>query len=208
MTAAVGKEVTITGSGFQQRHHRRGVCAVADAWSIRTRLLRWRAPSCSATVDSRPVRAWIPPTVAASDKFSVVFTVHDDEFDAGKVNYICAKDDESAGGNRYASAVKPFTLTDSLSVCPGLQQLLAMKLPLSPRDFDVSDYHGIPKERVARQCWKLLPTAMTRFTEQDGSDYVFDMPGGLVPSGTSRSFNHRSTMTEATATISRWTRPA
>ena len=66
----------------------------------------------------------------SDDKFSIVFTVHQDEFDAGKVNWICAKDSESEG------AVEPLLASDvddasrsktSLSITPELREPPAMK---------------------------------------------------------------------------------
>ena len=59
--------------------------------------------------------------VGSDDKFSIAFTVHQDEFDAGEVNYICAADNESPS-NRSASAVEVFDVTPSLTISPGLRE--------------------------------------------------------------------------------------
>ena len=52
-----------------------------------------------------------------TDAFSIAFTVHQDEFKPGDMNYICAEDAE-AGNPRQASAVKVFDLTASISLDP------------------------------------------------------------------------------------------
>ena len=55
--------------------------------------------------------------VGSDDKFAANFTVHQDEFKKGNVNYICATDNE-APANRVSSAAKMFDLTPSITVSP------------------------------------------------------------------------------------------
>ena len=82
----------------------------------------------SPTADERSIVVWqslwpnrwaLPPW-GSDDKFSIVFTVHQDEFDAGMMNWICAKDSESEGGNpRYSSdSGRPSRSKTSLSIDP------------------------------------------------------------------------------------------
>ena len=62
------------------------------------------------------------------------FTVHQDEFDAGEVNYICAADNKSPS-NRLASAVKMFDVTPSLTISPDSVSS-GEEVTLKPRDFN------------------------------------------------------------------------
>ena len=71
--------------------------------------------------------------MGSDDKFAIVFTVHQDEFDAGNVNYICAEDTE-AGNPRQASAVKMFDLTASISLDPA-EANSGDEVTLKARDF-------------------------------------------------------------------------
>ena len=90
---------------------------------------------CMALVDHDDSESLGTATVGSDDKFSIVFTVHQDEFDAGKVNWICAKDSESAGdGNRYSSDVDGFEVKDSLSITPATVAS-GEEVTLKPRDF-------------------------------------------------------------------------
>ena len=119
--------------------------------------------------------------MGSDDKFSIVFTVHQDEFDAGMVNWICAKDSESEGGNRYSSDVDPFEVKDSLSITP---EAVASgeEVTLKPRDFMSSAtlkyvyLGGTEMENTLMCCGSDDPV------QADGSDYVFDMPGGYSDS--------------------------
>ena len=115
--------------------------------------------------------------VGDNDKFSIAFTVHQDEFDAGMVNWICAKDSESDGGNRYSSDVDGFEVKDSLSITP---EAIASgeEVTLKPRDFMSSAtlkyvyLGGTEPENTLMYGGSDAPV------QADGSDYVFDMPGG------------------------------
>ena len=70
----------------------------------------------------------------------MAFTVHQDEFDAGNVNYICAEDSE-AGNPRAASAVKMFDLTASISLDPA-EANSGDEVTLKARDFGGAlDFH-------------------------------------------------------------------
>ena len=107
--------------------------------------------------------------VNSNDQFEVEFTVHQDEFDAGEVNYICAADNESPS-NRLASAVKVFDVTPSLTISPDSVSS-GEEVTLKPRDFE---------DATAEKPLEVSLNGGTAFVpEADGSDYVFDMPGGL-----------------------------
>ena len=103
--------------------------------------------------------------VGSDHKFTVNFTVHQDEFNKGNVNYICATDNE-APDNRVSSAAKMFDLTPSITVSPS-EVSSGDEVTLKPRDFeDGTASVSLNGEKV--------PTL-----ETDDSDYVFDMPGGV-----------------------------
>ena len=164
-----GKEVTITGSGFNNDRNAEAFVLVADT----------KPMDCMALVDHDDSESLGTATVGSDDKFSIVFTVHQDEFDAGKVNWICAKDSESEGGNRYSSDVDGFEVKDSLSITP---ETVASgdEVTLKPRDF-TSDtlkyvYLGGTGEDDTLMC--CATGNMPDPVQKDGSDYVFDMPGG------------------------------
>ena len=107
--------------------------------------------------------------VDSNNKFEVEFTVHQDEFDAGEVNYICAADNESPS-NRLASAVKVFDVTPSLTISPDSVSS-GEEVTLKPRDFN---------DATAEEPLAVSLNGGTAFVPKaDGSDYVFDMPGGL-----------------------------
>ena len=113
--------------------------------------------------------------VDSAHKFEVEFTVHDDEFDAGEVNYICAADNESPS-NRLASAVKTFDLTPSLTISPDSVSS-GEEVTLKPRDFNSGT---IEVSLDGDEDATYPATAGDDFEiEKDGSNYVFDMPGGL-----------------------------
>ena len=103
--------------------------------------------------------------VGSDDKFAVNFTVHQDDFNKGNVNYICATDNE-APANRVSSAAKMFDLTPSITVSPS-EVSSGDEVTVKPRDFeDGTASVSLNGEKV--------PTL-----ETDDSDYVFDMPGGV-----------------------------
>ena len=107
--------------------------------------------------------------VGDNHEFSIAFTVHQDEFDAGEVNYICAADNKSPS-NRSASAVKVFDVTPSLTISPDSVSS-GEEVTLKPRDFE---------DATAEKPLEVSLNGGTAFVpEADGSDYVFDMPGGL-----------------------------
>ena len=162
-----GKEVTITGSGFNNDRNAEAFVLVAGT----------KPMDCMALVDHDDSESLGTATVGSDDKFSIVFTVHQDEFDAGKVNWICAKDSESEGGNRYSSDVDGFELKDSLSITPATV-VSGDEVTLKPRDFtsDTLKYvylGGTEAENTLMCCGTGYDV------QRDGtSDYVFDMPGG------------------------------
>ena len=161
-----GTEVTITGTGFNNDKNAEAFVLVAAT----------KPMDCMALVDHDDSESLGTATVGSDDKFSIVFTVHQDEFDAGKVNWICAKDSESEGGNRYSSDVDGFEVKDSLSITPETV-VSGDEVTLKPRDF-TSDtlkyvYLGGTGDDDTLMC-----CATGDPVQKDGSDYVFDMPGG------------------------------
>ena len=168
--AGRGKEITITGTGFNN-----GVGAEARVLVKKT----GDAPSCMEvmTMGEKLGEA----LVGSDDKFTITFTVHQDEFDGGAVNYICAADSE-AGNPRFASAVKVFDMEASVSVSP-TSASYGDEITLKPRDFSGS---LTEVSLGAKHVWRAdgtCPAGATcdSFTPvPDGSsDYVFDLPGGL-----------------------------
>ena len=113
--------------------------------------------------------------VDSAHQFEVEFTVHQDEFDAGEVNYICAADNESPS-NRLASAVKVFDVTPSLTISPDSVSS-GEEVTLKPRDFN----SGTIEVSLDGDEDATYPEATGDDfeIEKDGSDYVFNMPGGL-----------------------------
>ena len=187
-----GKEVTVIGSGFNNGTSAEVFVLVAAAVDA-TATPPVEAPSCATVVSDGASLG--TANVGGNDKFTVVFTVHQDEFNAGQVNYICAKDDESDGGNRYASAVKPFKLTDSLTIAPDAASP-GDEVTLKPRDFVSDNLVSVNLGgKVTLDCCDRGDPV-----QEDGSDYVFDMPGGL-PSGTLRITVEYDDDANATASI-------
>ena len=161
-----GKEVTVTGSGFNDGVTAEVFVLVALA-EDEDADPPVEAPSCTTIVDTGES---LGTTVVGSDhKFTIAFTVHQDEFDAGEVNYICAADNKSPS-NRLASAVKVFDVTPSLTISPDSVSS-GEEVTLKPRDFE---------DATAEEPLEVSLNGGTAFVpEADGSDYVFDMPGGL-----------------------------
>ena len=161
-----GKEVTVTGSGFNDDVTAEVFVLVAPA-EDEDADPPVKAPSCTTIVDTGES---LGTAVVGSDhKFTIAFTVHQDEFDAGEVNYICAADNKSPS-NRPASAVKVFDVTPSLTISPDSVSS-GEEVTLKPRDFE---------DATAEEPLEVSLNGGTAFVpEADGSDYVFDMPGGL-----------------------------
>ena len=162
-----GKEVTISGSGFNNGTTAEAFVLVADT----------KPMDCETLIANSDSESLGTAGVGSDDKFSIVFTVHQDEFDAGMVNWICAKDSESDGGNRYSSDVDGFEVKDSLSITPEAVAY-GEEVTLKPRDFMSSAtlvyvyLGGTEAENTLMYGGSDAPV------QRDGSDYVFDMPGG------------------------------
>ena len=176
-----GKEVTITGSGFNN-----GTTATVYVLTMANGATS--GMSCQSLLDNGDKVSLGTAEVGSDDKFSVAFTVSNDDFDKGEVNYICARDDE-APKNRPASAVKTFDMTPSLSVSPDSANS-GEEVTLKPRDFDggVITVSLDGTETATFDGSKDSPAGGDFTLMKEGSDYTFDMPGGL--SGTVQvSFN-------------------
>ena len=176
-----GKEVTVIGSGFNDKTEAEVFVLVAAAEDADAEP-PVEKPSCTTIIEDGDSLG--TATVGSDDKFSVAFTVHQDEFKPGAVNYICAEDDESPK-NREASGVKTFTLNDSLTITPDTVSS-GDEVTLKPRDFKGT---LLSVDLGGQQSWDaaadVAPDKDHFMVKADGSsDYVFDMPGGL--SGTIR----------------------
>ena len=121
--------------------------------------------------------------VGDNDTFELDITVHQDQFKAGAVNYICAKDNE-APTNRFAQAPKVFELTKSLTVSPGSVSS-GDEVTIKPRDFPGSlSMVNLGGSKVYNASDDIdlaeVTTSENDFDiDADGSDFTFDMPGGL-----------------------------
>ena len=160
--AGRGKEITVAGTGFNNG-------TVAEVFV----LVSSTEPTCETVVDDGDLLG--TADVGGNDKFDVKFTVHQDEFDAGAVNYICAADSE-AGSPRFASAVKVFKLEASVTVDPASASF-GDEVTLKPRDFvdDITVISVGPTMKWTSASGDTNDFSVTR----DDSDYVFDLPGGL-----------------------------
>ena len=189
-----GKEVTITGSGFNKGTTAEAFVLVADTKPVDED----DKDDCEALIANSASESLGTVAVGSDDKFSIVFTVHQDEFKPGMVNWICAKDSESDGGNRYSSDVDGFKVNDSLSITP---EAVASgeEVTLKPRDFMSSAtlkyvyLGGTGEDDTLMCCGSDDPV------QKDGLDYVFDMPGGY--SGSLRITVRYSDDANATDTI-------
>ena len=161
--AGRGKDVTVTGTGFNNGTGAEVFVLVSDT-----------KPTCLDVVTMGESLG--AATVGSDDRFVVTFTVHQDEFDPGPVNWICAADSE-AGNPRFASEVKLFDLEPSLTVSP-TSASYGEEITLKPRDFPGS----IESIRLGpRHIWTNDGDDSNDdfAVEIDGSDYILSLPGGL-----------------------------
>ena len=163
--AGRGKEITVTGTGFNNGTGAEVFVLVADT----------KPADCQTLVASSAKESLGTAEVGSDDKFVVTFTVHQDEFDAGPVNHICAADSE-AGDPRFSSDVDTFDLEPSVTVSPDSANF-GDEVTVKPRDFT----QAISSITLGPTCaWTPASGDTDCFTpERDGSDFVFDLPGGL-----------------------------
>ena len=188
--AGRGKEITITGSGFND-----GTGAEARVWvGTEADKDRVKDPAFCRQIMQNGEKLGAAP-VGSDDKFTITFTVHQDEFDAGAVNYICAADSE-AGDPRGASEVKVFKLEASVSASPASASF-GDEVTIKPRDFGFAISKitfGPSHVWMASEANTGMTGCATAYVagdersdgstivcmkEKDGSDYVFELPGGL-----------------------------
>ena len=168
-----GKEVVVTGSGFNN-----GTGAEVFVLGPKQGYMGEKPANCQALATNPNADSLGTALVGSDDKFEVTFTVHQDEFAPGPVNYICAADSE-AGAPRFSSDIDVFDLEGSLSVSPESASY-GDEITLKPRDTgDVSQISVGPMH-----IWRADGTCPTGATcnfgiEKDGSDFIFDLPGGL-----------------------------
>ena len=160
-----GTEITVTGTGFNNGTNAEVYVLVADT----------KPESCMALVTNSDSESLGAASVGSDDKFTVMFTVHQDEFDPGPVNHICAVDSE-AGNPRFSSDVDTFDLEASVTVDPASANF-GDEVTVKPRDF----VDPIESITLGPTCaWTAAGGDTDCFTpDRDGSDFVFDLPGGL-----------------------------
>ena len=168
-----GKEITIAGSGFNDGTEAEAKVLVAAA-GLNDDDDMTNDITCAMVMEHGDSLG--TANVGSDDKFSIAFTVHNDEFDAGEVNYICAEDSE-AGAPRPASAVKLFKLTASISLDPA-QANSGDEVTLKARDF------GGALTQISLgpdKTWTSDASVTNDFEIKtiEGDDYTFEVPGGL-----------------------------
>ena len=102
--------VMVTGHGFNN-----GTAAEVFVYGPDQGYTGPDEPTCLEVVVNGDSLGWA--SVDRNDKFIVHFTVHQDAFAPGAVNWICAADSE-AGNPRFANEAKVFALTESVDVSP------------------------------------------------------------------------------------------
>ena len=160
-----GTEITVTGTGFNNGTNAEVYVLVADT----------KPASCMDLVTNSDAESLGAASVGSDDKFTVTFTVHQDEFDPGPVNHICAVDSE-AGAPRFSSDIDTFDLEASVTVDPASANF-GDEVTVKPRDF----VDPIESITLGPTCaWTAASGDTDCFTpERDSSDFVFDLPGGL-----------------------------
>lgn len=178
--AGRGKEITITGSGFNNDTGAEVFVFVSnDKPKDCQALVGDKKTGKLGTMDSEKKEverhSLGKASVGSDDKFVVTYTVHQDEFNAGAVNHICAADSE-AGNTRFSSDVDTFTLEASATVSPASASF-GDEVTLKPRDF----VDPISKITLGPTCsWTPASGDTDCFSvEPDGSDFVFELPGNL-----------------------------
>ena len=164
-----GKELTITGTGFNN-----------DTGAEVRVYVSQDEPDCQTVMLEGEKLG--EASVGKDDKFTLTINVHQDEFDGGAgtagtgVNWICAADAES-GNPRLAQKAKPFELTPTVSVDPSSGSY-GDEITLKARDFggELSEITLGPTKKWTNDG----NSGNDDFdVDIDGSDYVFDLPGGL-----------------------------
>ena len=120
--AGRGKEITITGSGFNNGTGAEVFVFVSNDKPASCEALVGDASTGKlGTMDSMKKQeerhSLGTALVGSDDKFVVTYTVHQDQFNMGAVNHICAVDSE-ADNPRFSDDVDTFDLEGSLSVSP------------------------------------------------------------------------------------------
>ena len=159
-----GTEITLTGTGFNNGQQ-------AEAWVL---IQDSGAPDCATIINTGTSLG--TATVGSDDKFSIVFTVHQDDFNAGPVNYICAKDYESPTNRLAVTDVEVFDMEPSVTADP-TSAASGDEVTLKPRDF-TDDITMVTIGGEVTLTNGGDTKSATTFME-DGSDLKFDMPGGF-----------------------------
>ena len=171
-----GKEVTITGSGFNNGVDAEAFVLVAAA-GLNDDDDMDNDITCGKVIAEGDSLG--TANVGTDDKFAIVYTVHQDEFKPGNVNYICAEDSE-AGNPRQASAVKTFDLTASISLDPA-EADSGDEVTLKARDFGGAlTSISLGPDKTWTPTADATDTGYFPIKEiTDNKDYTFDVPGGL-----------------------------
>ena len=169
--AGRGKEITITGSGFNNGTGAEVYVLVSNNKPADCRTLITKDLAAGEERHSLG-----KAEVGSDDKFVVTYTVHQDEFNAGAVNHICAADSE-AGNPRFSSDVDTFILEASVTVDPASANF-GDEVTVKPRDF----VDSISKITLGPTCsWTPTGGSDNCFStarDKDGN-FAFDLPGGL-----------------------------
>ena len=172
-----GKEVIITGTGFNNGTTAEAKVLVAAA-GLNDDDDMTNDITCAMVIKDGDSLG--TANVGSDDKFAIVFTVHQDEFDAGNMNYICAEDSE-AGDPRQASAVKTFDLTASISL-DSTEADSGDEVTLKARDFGGAlTSISLGPDKTWTPTADATDTGYFPIKEitNNNMDYTFDVPGGL-----------------------------
>ena len=165
-----GYELTITGSGFNKS-------SSATAYVLKGQSA---APaSCAALIANDDKESLGSGTVGADHKVVITATVtggSKGDFSPGATNYICIRDD-NAPMRRLSSDVDPFNLEHSVAVEPAEAASgdeVTVKLRDYPAAATIDSISLDGKKSLA-----MGDAPSTTMFEKDGSDLIFEMPGGV-----------------------------
>ena len=179
--AGRGKEITITGSGFNNGTGAEVFVFVSNDKPDDCKTLIGNAKT--GKLDTKDSKGKVEERhslgkaeVGSDDKFVVTYTAHQDEFNAGPVNHICAADAE-AGATRYSSDIDTFDLEPSVTVSPDSASF-GDEVTVKPRDF----MRDISMITLGPTCsWTTDggdDNCFSTSKDKDGN-YEFELPGGL-----------------------------
>ena len=179
-----GKEITVTGSGFNNgtgaEVYVYGPDQGYDGGSTK--------PTCREIVAKGTSLG--TALVGSDDKFAVTFNVHQDDFAPGNVNHICAVDSE-AGAPRFASRVLTPAADSGTDNAEVDTFELSPKIDLDPASGSYGDEITVKARDFDGQLTSITLGPLMKWTndgdnsnddfsvDRDGSEYTFELPGGL-----------------------------